>query len=274
MGRGHVEILNEDERVYTPMPAPGWPSGSELKVLSRDTKTGALTGLLRLAPGFRRQLGSHPIQTELFVIDGTVRIGNNVREWGAYEFSPANTTQEPWVSEPGCTMLYLTRGVPAFTAHRGPAAEQGRISLDTEQMPWAISKVPGPPPGLLSKTLRHDDETGERTFVCCCVPRYELPALEFHDCVEESYCIEGSIRIGTSGLMRAGSYFWRPPYVTHGPFYSREGMVSFFTVDGPLVNHYVDDPASTVEENRAQALADGPPKDFFRGHHVDGPHRS
>ena len=25
MGRGHVEILNEDECDYAPMPAPGWP---------------------------------------------------------------------------------------------------------------------------------------------------------------------------------------------------------------------------------------------------------
>ena len=269
MGRGHVEILNEDELEYAPMLAPGWPSGAELKVLSQDRDTGAFTGLLRLAPGFRRPLGHHPTQTELFVVDGAVRIGEGVREWGAYEFSPADTTQQPWVSEAGCTMLYLTRGEPAFSTRSGARGAEGCISLDTERMPWTISKVPGPPPGMLSKTLRHSDETGERTFVCASVPRYSLPELEFHDCVEESYCIEGSVRIGTSGLMRAGSYFWRPPYVTHGPFYSREGMVSFFTVDGPLVNHYVDDPAATVEENRAAAAAEGPPTDFFHGHRAE-----
>jgi hypothetical protein len=140
---------------------------------------------------------------------------------------------------------------------------EGRIALDTERMPWAIARVPGPDPGLLSKTLRHGEQTGERTFLCSCVRRYDYSKLEYHDCVEESFCIEGEIWMGSSGTMRAGSYFWRPPYVTHGPFYSREGMVALFTTDGPLVNHYVDDPRRTPDENRAEARGQGTPTDVY-----------
>lgn len=264
MGRGHVEILHEADVPYAALAAEGWPIGAELKRLSHDPETGALTGLLRLPPGYRRPRGHHTTQTELFVIDGSVRVGDAVREWGYYEFSPAETTHEPWTSDGGATVVLFTRGRPDFV----PAPDRGaggRIALDTERIPWSISNVPGPDPGMLSKTLRHSDDTGERVFLCCCVRRYDYAKLEYHDCIEESFCIEGEITMGSSGQMRAGSYFWRPPYLTHGPFYSREGMISLFTVDGPLLNHYVDDPRRTAQENRAEAEAAGPPRDVYAG---------
>ena len=34
--------------------------------------------------------------------------------------------------------------------------------------------------------------------------------------------------------------------------------------DKPLVNHFVDDPRRTPEENRRDAEAAGPPRDFVR----------
>ena len=63
--------------------------------------------------------------------------------------------------------------------------------------------------------------------------------------------------------MEAGSYFWRPPYVTHGPFYSRSGRVSLTWCSGPLANHFVDDPRRTVEENRAEAAGLVPQRDYL-----------
>lgn len=263
MARGHVEILHQAEVPYAPIVAAGWPSGAELKLLSSDADTHALTGLLRLAPGYRRPAGHLATESELFVISGSVRIGDTTREWGYYEFAAGGTTHEPWVSEAGCTMLLMTGAAPDFVPDAG-SVSGGRIAVDTERMPWAISRIPGPDPGMLSKTLRHSDETGARVFLCCCVRRYDYPRLEYHDCVEECFCIEGEIRMGSSGLMRAGSYFWRPPYVTHGPFYSREGMVSLFRTDAALINHYVDDPRRTPEENRAEAQGRGAPTDFLR----------
>jgi hypothetical protein len=124
---------------------------------------------------------------------------------------------------------------------------------------------PRPPPGLFSKTLRHDDRTGERVFLTACVRRYDHPLSEYHDCGEESFRIAGDMRMGTSGLLTAGSYYWRPPYVTHGPFYSRSGSLSFMTVDGPLVNHHVDDPWRSVERNREEAWALDAPRDHLAG---------
>lgn len=264
VGRGHVEILHSDELAFSTLESPGWPAGAEIKVLSQDSDTGALTALVHLAPGFRRPAGHLPTQSEMFVIGGSVRIGEAVREWGWYEFSPPGLTQQAWVSEAGCTAVLMTRAEPEFIPQPG-SDDDGAIRLDTERMPWAVSKVPGPPPGMVSKTLRHSDDTGERVFLSCAVPRYDYPFIEYHDCIEESLYLQGSMTIGTSGEMRAGSYFWRPPYITHGPFYSRTGKISLLTTDGPLINHYVDDPRRTPEENRAEAEAEGPPTDYFKG---------
>lgn len=73
----------------------------------------------------------------------------------------------------------------------------------------------------------------------------------------------GDIRLGNSGLMAKGCYFWRPPYIAHGPFFSTAGMLALITVDSPLINHFVDDPWRTIEENRAEALARGGPADYL-----------
>ena len=117
-------------------------------------------------------------------------------------------------------------------------------------MPWVATHIPGPPPGIILKLLRHVEETGEMTWLCGNPPRWDYPRLEFHDCIEELYCIEGDIWLGNSGTMRPGSYLWRPPYLTHGPFYSRTGCLLFGWVPSTLVNHLPASALSTPEENQ------------------------
>src|SRR5262249_55448434 len=85
------------------------------------------------------------------------------------------------------------------------------------------------------------------------VPRWDYPMLEFHDGVEEIYCIGGDLWLGNAGTMRKGSYLWRPEYITHGPFYSHEGALLLVKVRARLINHLTADPLATPEENRAQA---------------------
>lgn len=263
MGREHLEIIESDDIEWQDVPASDWPAGARMRLLSSDDETGALTGLLELPPGYRRGPGAIGVGTEWLLLSGTMRIGSEVRARFYYEHAPAGVAQHPWAAEGRCELLFMTRGRPDFTPGRDGDDPSSQITLDTERLPWKRGRVPGPPPGLFSKVLRHDGETGERVFLCGCVRRYEYPMIEYHDCCEEAYHIAGDMTMGTSGLMTAGSYFWRPPYISHGPFYSREGMIALLTIDGPLINHFVDDPRRTPEENRAEAEAQGPPRDYF-----------
>src|SRR5262249_36876912 len=113
------------------------------------------------------------------------------------------------------------------------------------------------------KLLRHVPETGEALILNGTPRRFRYSKMEYHDCIEEIFVIEGDVWLGNSGLMVAGSYFWRPAYITHGPFYCREGRISVVWMESTLVNHHVDDPPRTPEENRAESLAKGALTDYL-----------
>jgi hypothetical protein len=260
--RGHIEIVHTGEITPDEVPGSGWQA-ARVRLLSHDPDNGAMTGAVELPPGYRRVPGRFDVPTEFFIRSGSLRIGDTVREFGYYEYSPSGVTHETWMTRNGCELVFLAHGRPDFLVGLGDGDPTERIQIDTDMIPYSQSKVPGPPAGLLTKTLRHSEETGARVFLCTNVPRFTYPKLEYHDCVEEAFLLVGDIWIGTSGKMTPGSYFWRPPYVTHGPFYSEAGMLALFTTDGPLVNHYVDDPERSVQENRAEAEAEGPPPDYF-----------
>jgi len=262
MGRGHIEIIQATDVATEPIAASGWPVGASARTLSSDGETGAFTSLVSLPAGYRRGPGSQAAGCDVYVLAGTLRIGEHVRAPGFYQFLPAAAGHEPWIAEGDCELLMMSAGPADFTPGEPGGDANGRIEIDTERMPWTRGRTPGPPPGLFSKTLRHDPASGARVFLCGCVRRYDYPLIEYHDCHEECYHLAGDMRMGTSGLMSPGSYFWRPPYVTHGPFYSHAGMMALMTVDGPLINHYVSDPRRTPEENRAEAQTQPPPHDF------------
>lgn len=265
MARAHIEHIHRDEVPREPLRAGGWPAGMTATTLSRDPDNGALTAILHLPPGWRRPAGHLPVDCDLFVLEGSLYVGDALRGYAWYEHAPAATSQEAWrAGDQGAElMLFSPRGAPDFLPQPGPAGREGRIEIDTARMQWAHTVIPGPPPGMFIKLLRYVEASGEGLFLASSVPHYEYPKIEYHDCVEEAYMVDGDIRLGNSGLMSAGRYFWRPPYISHGPFFSLDGMLALIYIDSPLINHFVDDPRRTVEENRAEALAQGRPTDYM-----------
>ncbi len=258
MSRGHVELVNESQIEQTALHAGGWGPGPRVKVLSTDGETGAFTGLLTLPSGYRRPGGWLRGETESIMIDGALRIGDTERSFGFYEHAPSGSEHEPWSTDTGATLLYFAREHrPDFTAGVGVAPRERRIEVDSERRPWTFSTIPGPPDGHVHKMLRQVDETGEMTVLLSTCPHREYPMLEFHDCVEEYYVIEGGVWLGNSGQMTAGSYFWRPPFITHGPFFSATGGLSVVWVPSTLVNHVPEGPDSTPEENLGAYIAAG-----------------
>lgn len=249
--RGWVELVHAPEIAVQPLPALGWPVGATMRVLSISSTNGALTGELLLPAGYRRPAGHYATQVEWLVLEGAVRVGGTLRGVGYFEFNPAGGATEALTCDQGAKILLLCRARPDFVPAPGPHGTADRIQLDSEVMPWEGSHIPGPPPGIILKLLRHVPETNEMTWICANPPRWDYPMLEYHDCIEELYLIEGDIWLGNSGTMRPGSYLWRPPFITHGPFYSQTGAVLFGWVPSQLVNHFPDDPRRSVEENIA-----------------------
>jgi hypothetical protein len=102
-----------------------------------------------------------------------------------------------------------------------------------------------PAPGLTAKLLRGSRD-GPRSFLLRIPPGWREDRTEWHDCAEASIRLEGSVyssraNDGAGGLMSRHCYFWRPKHILHSPMHSDEGAFSFLTVDGELINHYVED---------------------------------
>lgn len=67
---------------------------ARIKVLSTDPRTGALSYLLRLEPGFEYQPHGHAIDEECLVLEGEFRIGECRLKAGDYHLAPEGTRHE------------------------------------------------------------------------------------------------------------------------------------------------------------------------------------
>jgi hypothetical protein len=252
--RGHRELVHSGDVEPEPVPASGWPGDARVRVLSRNPETGAFSGLLRLPRGAQLPAFHLGADTEWLVLSGWMRVGDDLRTFGWYEWAPARTSVDPWHVLDDVEILFMPRsGAPDLTEGAGPRGDEGRIRLDSETLPWGASMTKNAPKYSSSRLLRFVPETGERSSLLTAPPNNEHPKIEFHDSVEEMYKVVGDTWLENSGLMETGSYFWRPPYITHGPFRSTKGGISYLYVDKMLINFFVDDPASTPEANFVEA---------------------
>lgn len=257
MGRGHVEHLHVPEAESVDFGAASWPAETSTTFLSRDEDPkGGLTALLRLPTGYHRVAGSLASDSQFLILSGSLWTGDAPRVGGYYEFHPAGSGMPVWSTTEPCELLIKIEGDPDLIPGEAPVSDAA-IAIDSARMPWMSNPIEGAAAGLTTKMLRHIEETGEMTAIVANPPRFDYPALEFHDCVEEMYLIEGDMRLANSGVMRPGTYFWRPGYITHGPFYSHLGSLMFLWTSSTLVNHVPSSPAATPEENLEQARAEG-----------------
>jgi len=89
------------------------------------------------------------------------------------------------------------------------------VGLDVDAMEWA----PLGPPGLFSKLLSRDPETGARTALQRMDPSqgYQAPTVaHFHTTYEEILGVEGRFSFDSRLWVVPGSYVFHPPRTVHG----------------------------------------------------------
>src|SRR5580765_1975899 len=112
MARGWIELAHADRIEPAPMVGANWPVGPTIRILSQDTDTGAVTGVLRVPEGYRRPAGHHACGVDFFVLEGALRIGDAVRQYGYYEYQPPGCTQEAWSADQPCELLFMSKASP------------------------------------------------------------------------------------------------------------------------------------------------------------------
>jgi hypothetical protein len=255
MPRAHVEHIHAPDIAPEALDWPGWPEGATYKPLSRDPESGALSCLLMLPHGWSRPPSSPRSDCELVVVGGVLRIGGDELEVGSYCFVPSGQADEEWLAPRATEVLLAARtGPPDVQACDGPGAARGIIRIRAEQLPWGATPIPNGPPNIELAMLRQT-ASGEMSALVRGGPR-RFPVYEFHDCVEECFLLDGEIIIEPGGQMRAGTYFWRPPYRTHGQSRCGTSSLLYVYTGSKLVNHFTDDLHRTPAENRAQVEAE------------------
>lgn len=247
MPRPFIEFLQTQRLPWVAAGAAGLAAlrGADVRVLSDDQHSGACSLLVRFPAGWRRDGGILTADEEIFVVSGSVAIGERSYERFGYAHLPAGYCRgSAFVADGAVALVFYTArpDIVAADAHAPNLATERVVehinALDGE---WGANFHPQFPPGAGRKWLRRDPVTGDDTWVLGTMPLRSGRRSEKHPVVEEMFLLSGELQ-GHLGTMRPGAYFWRPPEEWHGPFGSLTGNLFLFrTVGGPLSTVYRDD---------------------------------
>lgn len=243
MARSHIEFVNQERLKWQSRPIPSGDVPIHFRTFSVDYETGAFTRLGR-PPTEETATLRAPTTQELFVLEGRLTVGKY--ELGQYEYLrlPGGESHGPVSGTESCRFLWTSdSALDESGEHDGPrfweAEESNPTHIDPSTMDWERADLPGPEPGLFLKPFYEDPESGATTtFVKA---DWDDPRQKHHDCAEEVYVVDGAIRLGERGVLQAGDYVWRPPYIRHGGPERVESapFLGLIRCDGPQTYHYM-----------------------------------
>jgi hypothetical protein len=261
MARPHIEPYVELNDGYQSFDLPGFPPGSHYKVLSMDEDTGACSLKMKFNAGYQRKPGLSYSDAEMFILEGRVRIGDRVYGRGHYFYIAAGVAQGAMHSPDGFeALVFYNDSLPNFEEsdrHHELALHEACVSLNAyTDAPWlsAARRNPGVASGFTVKSLRMNPLTKANTFLYAAVPEFMQDNISYHDCAEEAYHIHGDCSMMQFGELPTGGYFWRPPYINHGCFWSRHGCIALARIDGELYNYFHYNPWTNPDENARRAV--------------------
>jgi quercetin dioxygenase-like cupin family protein len=244
--RRHVEVLDTTNVPFAPFAIDGLDGPLERRLLSEDPADGAFTAIVRLPPGWHHDGPWAPSTAfDAFVLAGSVSFGDQVLARHGYTYRPAGYPSGPIASEQGAELLVMTYGALASAESDEAVLGDPRAiaALALEDVPVRQPLTDKVGLGLVSQTLRLEPDSGERVFVISVEEGgFTDERIEWHDCIEEIYTIEGEISTDHPDdriVLGPGSYCFRPAGIPHGPFATlRQPKRALIRVDCTLVNHY------------------------------------
>jgi len=276
--RDHVEIAYPAELEDLPFKIGNMDTtGCTTKQLSLDKETGEGTEEVTMCEGWETPMGHFDHDMEIFVLEGDLNIGGFSLHKYSYTFVPAGICVGPFKALTKVRALWMPFGFLNFeTKEYEGITEKGGSTLhkntqehprygeyipciDTPSMPWVQTTFL--PPGSARKSLRGDIH-GASSWILGLVPQWiEGNFLASHPTSEETYTLEGSIGGHWSfaddpfnrrfAVMEKSGYYWRPPHIPHGPFYTDPGCMLFFRTKRKLECHWqIHDPDYSQQHDK------------------------
>lgn len=225
MGRPHIEFVESGEIPKLPV-SDGPFAGCEQRLLSADADGGGdYSATITFPAGWSGDLSGRARPTELFALAGELTVAGRSVEPGVYAYVGAGAQGATLSAAAETTVVVFVEPEEA------PGGELEVV--DSNELLWLGRPMDSPiPHGIVVKRLRTHPVTGDMTWVAAIVPGWRESRAEIHDTIEECLMLRGDILLGHRGVMTAGSYFWRPPNVEHGPMFSLHGGAFYFRSKG------------------------------------------
>lgn len=250
--RAHVELINQADYIWHPAEFSGHEGRAWQRNLSVDEEDGSASLRVDFETEWGRPEGYHHADTEWYVMDGEVRVGDAVLSQGGYFHAPMGVAMPAVRVRPGTQILlyrqYGDWGFDASPSNRAGTPLHHELTIrDTAAMEWDPVITVGPAPGLYIKMLHRDDETGFYSRLIWAKPGWSDHRLAHHPVFEEAYTLAGDM-VYNFGVLDIGTYFFRPARVKHGHFISNEpdGCTWLIRSDGDLINWYTTNESVVV----------------------------
>jgi hypothetical protein len=269
--RPHVELVHVLDMPAREVLLSGANLPARLVVLSESPVNKAVSAVLDLPPGWRRQPGANPDTfMEHYLLAGDLRVGAELQLLPHHYFrTEPGAAAGPYSTVHGARVLFFTEGDPLAwrsVANPGDDLHEGLKWIDTNQVPWGEVFTTGTPvvgqARLLIKLLHVDPQTRAYTRLIKAMAGWKDHRTAHHPCVEEAYTISGHMTYNF-GALEVDTYFYRPPRVKHGFFQAfPDGTIWLIRSDGELLNLYTEadgtplnwDPGSPREPVHADPL--------------------
>jgi quercetin dioxygenase-like cupin family protein len=254
--RPHVELIDEKDLLWHPAELPHGSGEARQRNLCYDEENGAASLLVQFDTDWQRGPGLHDAQTEWYVLEGSIEIGDETLGEGGYWCAPQGV-KTPDIRAAAGTRILLFREYAdwRFTPAAADDADIGKglVVKDTSDMDWydVVDPEHGSPmdferggtpvPGLFIKLLWRDEANGFYTRLIKAKPGWREHPLAHHPVYEEAYCLDGDFDYNF-GKMTRGQYFFRPAGIRHGDFTAGEekGCTWILRCDGDLVDWYTE----------------------------------
>ncbi|HJL80900.1 MAG: DUF4437 domain-containing protein [Candidatus Thioglobus sp.] len=256
--RPHVELIQQSDLCWHPAELHGGTGRAMQRHLSYDEEDGSASTKIIFETVWDRPGGYHEADTEWFVLEGRVKMGNEIFGPGMYWRAPAGLRIPEMSVDKGTEVLifreYGDWGFSVSEADKSEfipeggntaSEEPGKLTIcDSSKMDWMDNIYEGDSQRFLQlKILYHDpspEEENEKGFITLlgwAPPGWSDNRLIHHPVFEEAYTLTGHMEYNF-GRFTPGTYFFRPAKVKHGHFVSGEEMGAswIFRLDGSLIN--------------------------------------
>jgi hypothetical protein len=249
----------------------GSGKGVKQKNLSYDEEDGSASLRVIFDKAWSRPGGYHNADTEWYVVDGRIRIGDRYLGKGGYWRAPAGLAVPKIEVDAGTEVLMFReygdwgfsvsrKNRTKFVSRGGNTASraQGELTIvDSHRMEWMPNAYEGDTQRFLKLKLLYLDpasptnnNTGFVSMMAWAPPGWSDNRMVHHPVFEEAYSTDGQL-VYNFGTLDAGTYFFRPAMVKHGHFVAGEerGWTGFFRLDGSLINWITTNERVVIEGN-------------------------